>query len=56
MCLLKFYSCSALSNIATAPKHHTKLLQIGDCFLLKSLVSLMGSSVVKVYIISSNIF
>ncbi|XP_036438503.1 vacuolar protein 8-like [Colossoma macropomum] len=44
---VQFYSCSALSNIAAAPKHHSKLLQIGDRFLLKSLVSLMGSSVLK---------
>lgn len=55
-CLSQFYSCSALSNITTAPEHHTKLLQIGDCFSLKSLVSLMGSSVVKVYTINCKKF
>ncbi|KAL7871850.1 hypothetical protein SRHO_G00068330 [Serrasalmus rhombeus] len=44
---IQFYSCSAVSNIAAAPKHHAKLLQLGDRFLLKSLVSLMGSSVLK---------
>ncbi|XP_066533854.1 uncharacterized protein [Hoplias malabaricus] len=44
---VQFYSCSALSNIATDPQYHTKMLLIGDSFLLKSLVSLMGSSVLK---------
>ncbi|KAL7888164.1 hypothetical protein AOLI_G00031380 [Acnodon oligacanthus] len=44
---IQFYSCSAVSNIAAASKHHAKLLQLGDRFLLKSLVSLMGSSVLK---------
>ncbi|KAG9282799.1 vacuolar protein 8-like isoform X2 [Astyanax mexicanus] len=44
---VQFCSCYALSNIAAVPEHHTKMLQIGDRFLLKSLVLLMGSSVLK---------
>ncbi|XP_072530435.1 uncharacterized protein [Salminus brasiliensis] len=44
---VQFYSCSALSNIAAVPEHHPKMLRIGDRFLLKSLVLLMGSSVLK---------
>eukprot|EP00063_Salmo_salar_P092055 XP_014066890.1 PREDICTED: vacuolar protein 8-like isoform X2 [Salmo salar] len=44
---VQFYSCSALSNIATVPGHHPKMLGIGDRFLLKSLLTLMSSSVQK---------
>ncbi|XP_019909554.2 vacuolar protein 8 isoform X2 [Esox lucius] len=44
---VQFYSCSALSNIAMFPEHHPKMLGIGDSFLLKSLLTLMSSSVEK---------
>ncbi|XP_035607722.1 uncharacterized protein LOC118368075 [Oncorhynchus keta] len=44
---VQFYSCSALSNIATVPGHHPKMFGIGDRFLLKSLLTLMSSSVQK---------
>uniref|UniRef100_A0A8C4SQR9 Vacuolar protein 8 n=1 Tax=Erpetoichthys calabaricus TaxID=27687 RepID=A0A8C4SQR9_ERPCA len=45
---IQYYSCAALSNIATCPGHHMALLQVGNCFLLKTLLSLMLSSVEKV--------
>ena len=45
---IQFYSCSALCNIAVVQEHHSKLLGIGDHFLLKSLLTLMSSSVQKV--------
>ncbi|KAM4625069.1 uncharacterized protein ACJ7VT_003550 isoform 1-T1 [Polymixia lowei] len=44
---VQFYSCSALCNIAAVREHHAKLLCIGDHFLLKSLLTLMSSSVHK---------
>ncbi|XP_038655358.1 vacuolar protein 8-like isoform X2 [Scyliorhinus canicula] len=45
---VQYYSCSALTNIASNPRHHLHMLQIGDGILLKMLLSLMSSSVVKV--------
>lgn len=45
---VQFYSCSALCNIAVFQEHHSKLLSIGGHFLLKSLLTLMSSSVQKV--------
>ncbi|KAM9341520.1 uncharacterized protein ABDE67_015170 [Symphorus nematophorus] len=44
---VQFYSCTALCNIAAVQEHHPKLLSIGGHFLLKSLVTLMSSSVQK---------
>uniref|UniRef100_UPI003AAEE6D7 uncharacterized protein isoform X1 n=1 Tax=Centroberyx gerrardi TaxID=166262 RepID=UPI003AAEE6D7 len=44
---VQFYSCSALCNIAAVQEHHPKLLSIGGHFLLKSLLTLMSSSVQK---------
>ncbi|XP_041420457.1 vacuolar protein 8 [Xenopus laevis] len=45
---IQFYSCASLSNIATNTDHHKDMLEIGDKFLLRMLVSLMSSSVQKV--------
>lgn len=45
---VQFYSCSALCNIAAFREHHSKLLSIGGHFLLKSLLTLMSSSVERV--------
>lgn len=45
---VQFYSCTALCNIAAVQEHHPKLLSIGNNYLLKSLVTLMSSSVQKV--------
>ncbi|XP_030644651.1 vacuolar protein 8-like [Chanos chanos] len=42
---VQFYSCCALNKIAAVPKYHPRMLCIGDHFLLKSLISLMSSSV-----------
>ncbi|OCT78021.1 hypothetical protein XELAEV_18029117mg [Xenopus laevis] len=44
---IQFYSCASLSNIATNTDHHKDMLEIGDKFLLRMLVSLMSSSVQK---------
>ncbi|XP_044022866.1 vacuolar protein 8-like isoform X2 [Siniperca chuatsi] len=44
---VQFYSCTALCNIAAIQEHHPKLLSIGGHFLLKSLLTLMSSSVQK---------
>ncbi|CAK6966002.1 uncharacterized protein LOC128375855 [Scomber scombrus] len=44
---VQFYSCTALCNIAAVQEHHPKLLSIGGNYLLKSLVTLMSSSVQK---------
>ncbi|XP_070776613.1 uncharacterized protein [Enoplosus armatus] len=44
---VQFYSCTALCNIAAVQEHHPKLLSIGGHFLLKSLLTLMSSSVQK---------
>lgn len=45
---VQFYSCTALCNIAAIREHHPKLLSIGGHYLLKSLLTLMSSSVQKV--------
>ncbi|KAJ8353180.1 hypothetical protein SKAU_G00207470 [Synaphobranchus kaupii] len=45
---VQFYSCSALRNVAAMQKHHTRMLGIGDHFLLKSLLSLLSSPVEKI--------
>ncbi|XP_074548725.1 uncharacterized protein LOC141806909 [Halichoeres trimaculatus] len=45
--VVQFYSCSALCNIAAEEEHHAKLLSMGGHFLLKSLLTLMSSSVKK---------
>lgn len=45
---VQFYSCTALCNIAAKQEHHPKMLSIGSHFLLKSLLTLMSSSVRKV--------
>uniref|UniRef100_A0A8C2ZZA7 Vacuolar protein 8 n=1 Tax=Cyclopterus lumpus TaxID=8103 RepID=A0A8C2ZZA7_CYCLU len=45
---VQFYSCAALCNIAAVRDHHPKLLSIGGHFLLKSLLTLVSSSVQKV--------
>lgn len=45
---VQFYSCSALCNIAAFQEHHSKLLSIGGHFLLKSLLTLISSSVERV--------
>ncbi|XP_068437192.1 uncharacterized protein [Clinocottus analis] len=44
---VQFYSCSALCNITAVREHHPKLLSIGGHFLLKSLLTLVSSSVQK---------
>ncbi|KAM8737893.1 uncharacterized protein AB9X84_022793 isoform 3-T3 [Acanthopagrus schlegelii] len=44
---VQFYSCAALCSIAAVQEHHQKLLSIGGHFLLKSLLTLMSSSVQK---------
>uniref|UniRef100_UPI0037E70E0D uncharacterized protein n=1 Tax=Semicossyphus pulcher TaxID=241346 RepID=UPI0037E70E0D len=45
--VVQFYSCSALCNIAAVEEHHPKLLSMGGHYLLKSLLTLMSSSVQK---------
>uniref|UniRef100_A0A3B4U0M3 Vacuolar protein 8 n=2 Tax=Seriola dumerili TaxID=41447 RepID=A0A3B4U0M3_SERDU len=44
---VQFCSCTALCNIAAIQEHHPKLLSIGGHYLLKSLLTLMSSSVQK---------
>ncbi|KAM7403457.1 hypothetical protein PAMA_004084 [Pampus argenteus] len=44
---VQFYSCMALCNIAAIQEHHPKFLSIGGHYLLKSLLTLMSSSVQK---------
>ncbi|XP_040056199.2 uncharacterized protein LOC120833278 [Gasterosteus aculeatus] len=44
---VQFYSCSALCNIAAVWEHHPKLLSMGGHFLLKSVLTLVSSSVQK---------
>nr|XP_020463709.1 vacuolar protein 8-like [Monopterus albus] len=44
---VQFSSCTALCNIAAIQEHHSKLLSIGGHYLLKSLLTLMSSSVQK---------
>ncbi|CAJ1074491.1 vacuolar protein 8-like [Xyrichtys novacula] len=45
--VVQFYSCSTLCNIAAVEEHHPQLLSMGGHFLLKSLLTLMSSSVNK---------
>lgn len=45
---VQFYSCSALTNVAAFREHRSKLMGIGGRFLLKSLLTLMSSSVERV--------
>ncbi|XP_060918965.1 uncharacterized protein LOC132993255 [Labrus mixtus] len=45
--VVQFYSCTALCNISAVEEHHPKLLSMGGHYLLKSLLTLMSSSVVK---------
>ncbi|KAM8947862.1 uncharacterized protein RCH25_050916 [Pelodytes ibericus] len=45
---IQYYSCASLGNIAANSDHHKAMLEIGDGFLLRMLVSLMSSSVQKV--------
>lgn len=47
---VQFHSCTALCNIAAAPEHHPKLLSIGGRYLAKALLTLMSSSVQKVFV------
>lgn len=47
---VQFYSSTALCNIAAVQEHHPQLLSIGGHFLLKSLLTLMSSSVQKVIV------
>ncbi|KAM8913701.1 LOW QUALITY PROTEIN: uncharacterized protein AB9W97_005864 [Spinachia spinachia] len=42
---VQFYSCSTLCNIAAVREHHPKLLSMGGHFLLKSVLTLVSSSV-----------
>ncbi|XP_010753475.3 vacuolar protein 8-like [Larimichthys crocea] len=44
---VQFHSCTALCNIAADREHHPKLLSMGGDFLLKSLLTLMSSTVQK---------
>ncbi|XP_071405243.1 uncharacterized protein [Pithys albifrons albifrons] len=45
---VQYYSCAALSNVAANVQHHKALLRPGDRFLLRTLMSLLSSSVDKV--------
>nr|XP_034964800.1 vacuolar protein 8-like isoform X4 [Zootoca vivipara] len=45
---VQYYSCAALSNMATNSQHHRAMLQTGDRFLLRMLLFLLSSSVNKV--------
>ncbi|XP_030054364.1 vacuolar protein 8 [Microcaecilia unicolor] len=47
---VQYYSCAALSKIAANSEHHKAMLQVGDRFLLRMLLSLLSSSVDKVSI------
>ncbi|KAK2826548.1 hypothetical protein Q5P01_020762 [Channa striata] len=44
---VQFCSCTALCNIAAIQEHHPVMLSIGSQYLLKSLLTLMSSSVQK---------
>ncbi|XP_056282561.1 uncharacterized protein LOC130201529 [Pseudoliparis swirei] len=44
---VQFYSCAALCNITAVREHHPKVMSIGGHFLLKSLLTLVSSSVEK---------
>ncbi|XP_010157048.1 PREDICTED: uncharacterized protein LOC104514932, partial [Eurypyga helias] len=43
-----YYSCAALSNVAANAQHHEAMLRPGNSFLLRTLISLLSSSVDKV--------
>ncbi|KAI1240844.1 hypothetical protein IHE44_0009289 [Lamprotornis superbus] len=45
---VQYYSCAALSNLAANVQHHKALLRPSDRFLLRTLISLLSSSVDKV--------
>ncbi|XP_032626883.1 uncharacterized protein LOC116819332 [Chelonoidis abingdonii] len=45
---VQYYSCAALSNVAANSQHHEAMLRVGDKFLLRTLISLLSSSVAKV--------
>ncbi|XP_034530538.1 vacuolar protein 8-like [Notolabrus celidotus] len=45
--VVQLHSCTALCNIAAEEEHHPKLFSMGGHFLLKSLLTLMSSSVRK---------
>lgn len=45
---VQFYSCSVLTNVAASRVHRSKLISVGGHFLLKSLLTLMSSSVERV--------
>lgn len=45
---LQYYSCATLSNVAANVQHHEAMLRPGNRFLLRTLISLLSSSVDKV--------
>ncbi|XP_072714050.1 uncharacterized protein [Ciconia boyciana] len=45
---VQYYSCAALSNVAANVQHHNAMLRPGNGFLLRTLISLLSSSVDKV--------
>ncbi|XP_054678591.1 uncharacterized protein LOC129205317 isoform X1 [Grus americana] len=45
---VQYYSCAALSNVAANAQHHEAMLTPGNRFLLRTLISLLSSSVDKV--------
>ncbi|XP_029766910.1 vacuolar protein 8-like [Terrapene carolina triunguis] len=45
---VQYYSCAALSNVAANSQYHEAMLRVGDQFLLRTLISLLFSSVDKV--------
>ncbi|XP_065691062.2 uncharacterized protein [Patagioenas fasciata] len=45
---VQYYSCAALSNMAANAQHHEAMLRPGNRFLLRTLISLLSSSVGKV--------
>nr|XP_006123909.2 vacuolar protein 8-like [Pelodiscus sinensis] len=45
---VQYYSCTALSNVAANSQHHEAMLRVGDRLLLRTLISLLSSSVDKV--------
>ncbi|XP_029878993.1 vacuolar protein 8-like isoform X3 [Aquila chrysaetos chrysaetos] len=45
---VQYYSCATLSNMAANVQHHEAMLRPGNRFLLRTLISLLSSSVDKV--------
>ncbi|XP_054249429.1 uncharacterized protein LOC128976271 [Indicator indicator] len=45
---VQYYSCAALSNVAANVQHHEAMLRPSNRFLLRTLISLLSSSVDKV--------